>query len=192
MVFLDDPRAVIGVTLLALGYDVNTTDPAQLEEAGNKLAELVPNIKVFDSDSPQTVLLAGAVDLGMTWSGEAYIAHQENPNIEYVFPTEGAILWQDNWAMLKNAPHADAAYAWLNYTNQGNISWMVLRDFPYTNPNQAALDFAKNNHKEMYDAYMNSPITNTPASVIKKGHRIAEVGDTLSIYEQIWAEVTSH
>ena len=42
MVMLDDSRAIIGATLLTLGYDVNTTDPAQLEEAKNKLAELVP------------------------------------------------------------------------------------------------------------------------------------------------------
>ena len=31
-----------GLTLLTLGYDLNTTDPAQLDEAKNKLAELVP------------------------------------------------------------------------------------------------------------------------------------------------------
>jgi spermidine/putrescine-binding protein len=192
MVFLDDMRAVIGITLLTLGYDVNTTDPAQLEEARKKLAELVPNIKLFDSDSPQTVLLADAVDLGMTWTGEAFSAQLENPDIQYIFPTEGAILWQDNWAMLKNAPHSDAAYAWLNYTNQGNIFWMVLRDFPYTNPNQAALDYAKNNQSDIYDAYIASPITNTPANVIKNGHRIADVGEALFLYEQIWAEVTDH
>jgi spermidine/putrescine-binding protein len=186
---MDDSRAVIGLTLLTLGYDVNTTNPAQLEEARNKLLELVPNIKLFDSDSPQTALLAGAVDLGMTWTGEAFIAQQGNPDIRYVFPTEGVILWQDNWTMLRNAPHVDAAYAWLNYTNQGNVFWMVLRDFPYTIPNIAALDYAKNNHKDLYDAYMGSPITNTPAEVIKKGHRIGDVGKALPLYEQIWAEV---
>jgi spermidine/putrescine-binding protein len=30
MVMLDDSRAIIGMTLLTLGYDVNTTDPVQL------------------------------------------------------------------------------------------------------------------------------------------------------------------
>jgi len=59
MVFLDDPRAVIGLTLLTLGYDVNTKDSAQLEEAKNKLKELVANVKLFDSDSPKTALVAG-------------------------------------------------------------------------------------------------------------------------------------
>lgn len=189
MVFLDDSRAVIGATLLTLGYDVNTTDPKQLDEAKAKLAELVPNVKLFDSDSPKTALIAGDVDLGMTWTGEAFLAQQEKPSIQYVYPAEGAILWQDNWAMPKDAPHPDLAYAWLNYTMQGNIFWMMLRDFPYTNPNKAALDYAKDNQKDIYDAYINSPITNTPAEAIKNGHRIDDVGDALPLYDQIWTEV---
>ncbi|GAB4548115.1 MAG: spermidine/putrescine ABC transporter substrate-binding protein [Anaerolineales bacterium] len=189
MVFLDDSRAVIGFTLLTLGYDVNTTDPAQLEEAKNKLKELVPSVKLFDSDSPKTALIAGDVDLGMTWTAEALLAQQENPAIQYIYPTEGAILWQDNWAMLKDAPHADAAYAWMNYTMQGNIFWMMLRDFPYTNPNAAALEYAKQNEKELYDTYMASPITNVPADAIKKGHRIADVGDATPLYDDIWVQV---
>jgi spermidine/putrescine-binding protein len=202
LVFLDDSRAAIGLTLLTLGYDVNTTDPAQLDKARKKLLELVPSIKLFDSDSPSTALLAGAVDLGMTWTGEAFIAQQENPNIKYVFPTEGAILWQDNWAISRDAPHLDSAYAWLNYINQGSVFWMVLRDWPYTNPNQAALDFARENQMKvldvdgnettlaaLYDAYMASPITNIPASVVKKGHRIVDVGEATSVYDDIWAEV---
>ncbi len=189
MVFLDDSRAVIGATLLTLGYDVNTKDPAQLDEAKRKLALLVPNIKLFDSDSPKTALIAGDVDLGLTWTGEAFLAQKEKPSIQYVYPTEGAILWQDNWAMPKDAPHSDAAYAWLNYTNQGNIFWMMLRDFPYTNPNQAALDYAKANQKDIYDAYIASPITNTPAEAIQNGHRIDDVGDALPLYDQIWTEV---
>lgn len=202
MVFLDDSRAVIGLTLLTLGYDVNSTDPAQLEEAKNKLAELVPGIKIFDSDSPKTALIGGDADLGLTWTGEAFLAQQEVPAIDYVYPTEGAIVWQDTNAIPAGAPHLDAAYAWLNYTMQGDVFWLMLRDFPFTNPNQAALDYAKSNQmatvdldgnettlSAVYDAYINSPITNTPAEALQKGHRINDVGEALTLYDQIWTEV---
>jgi spermidine/putrescine-binding protein len=191
LIFLDEPRETIGMALLTLGYDVNTTDPAQLEEAKRKLAELVPRIKLFDSDSPKTALSNGDADLGMTWTAEAFLAQQENPAIQYIYPSEGAILWQDNWAMLKNAPHPDAAYAWLNYTMQGNIFWMMLRDFPYTNPNAAALGYAREHQPALYEIYISSPITNTPAGVLRRGHRIADVGDAVSLYESIWAGVKS-
>ncbi|MBI5935845.1 MAG: spermidine/putrescine ABC transporter substrate-binding protein [Chloroflexi bacterium] len=189
MVFLDDSRAVIGLTLLTLGYDVNTTNPDELNAAKEKLALLVPNVRAFDSDSPKTALIAGDVDLGMTWTGEAFLAQQENPSIQYVYPKEGAILWQDNYAIPVGAPHLDAAYAWLNYTMQGNMFWLMLRDFPYTNPSKGALEYAKANQKEIYDAYINSPITNTPAEAIANGHRIDDVGEALPLYDQLWTEV---
>jgi spermidine/putrescine-binding protein len=186
---LDDSRAVIGFTLLTLGYDVNTTNPDELQQAKEKLAQLVPNVRAFDSDSPKTALIAGDVDLGMTWTGEAFLAQAENPSIQYVYPVEGAILWQDNYAIPVGAPHLDAAYAWLNYTMQGNMFWMMLRDFPYTNPSKAALEFAKANYPDIYNAYINSPITNTPPDAIANGHRIDDVGDALPLYDQIWTEV---
>src|SRR5258705_7043938 len=113
---------------------------------------------------------AGDVDLGIIWTGEAALAHQENPANTYIYPTEGPIVWQDNWAVAENAAHADAAYAWLNYSMQPDLFWMMLRDWPYNNPNMATLEFAKGNQMKvtdsngaettlgvLYDAYMASP-----------------------------------
>lgn len=189
LVMLDDSRAIIGMTLLTLGYDVNTTDPAQLEEAKTKLAELAQGVKLFDSDSPKTALIAGDVDLGVVWTGEVVLAQREVPSIEYIYPTEGPILWQDNYAIPTGAPHADAAYAWLNYSLQGDLFWQMLEEFPYTNPNTAALEYAKANHPELYDAYVNSNITNTPAEVLQSGHRIEDVGEATPLYDQVWTEI---
>jgi spermidine/putrescine-binding protein len=189
LVMLDDSRAIIGATLLTLGYDVNTTDPAQLEEAKVKLAELARGVKIFDSDSPKTALIAGDVDLGIVWTGEAEIARRELPSIEYIYPTEGAILWQDNYAIPVGAPNLDAAYAWLNYSLQGDLFWRMLDEFPYTNPNRAALDFARDNHPELYEAYMSSNITNTPPEEIERGHRMEDVGDATPLYDRVWTEV---
>lgn len=189
MVFIDDSRATIGLTLLTLGYDPNTTNPDELEEAKNKLLELVPNIKLFDSDSPKTALIAGDVDLGMVWTGEAFIANQENPDIQYIYPEEGPVLWQDNWLMLKDAAHADAAYAWLNYTMQGDVFWLTLAEFQYTNPNLAALEYAEANHPDVYSAYADSPITNPPAEVVAKGFTIEDVGEATPLYDNIWVEI---
>ncbi|MBV6393375.1 MAG: Spermidine/putrescine-binding periplasmic protein [Anaerolineales bacterium] len=189
LVFIDDSRAVIGMTLVTLGYDPNTTNEAELEEAKAKLAELVPNVKLFDSDSPKTALIAGDVDLGMVWTGEAFTANQENPAIQYIYPEEGPVLWQDNWVMLKDASHADAAYAWINYIMQGEVFWLTIRDFQYTNPNIAALEYAKANQPEVYSAYFDSPITNPPAEAVAKGFGIEDVGEATPLYDNIWVEI---
>ena len=202
MVVLDDSRSVIGATLLTLGYDVNTKDPKQLEAAKTKLTELAKAVKLYDSDSPKTALIAGDADLGIVWTGDVELAHRENPAILYVYPSEGVVRWQDNYALVKDAPHLDAAYAWLNYSLQPDLFWLMLRDFPYSNPNKAALDFASTSTlkikdangndttpQELYKAYMASPITNTPPDALKAGHRMDDVGDATPLYDKIWTEI---
>ena len=62
-------------------------------------------------------------------------------------------------------------------------------EFPYTMPNRAALDYAKENQPELYDAYINSPITNTPQEVWEKGHWIQDVGEATPLYENMWTEI---
>ena len=44
VVLLDDEREVLGMVLSVLGYDNNSTDPDQLEEARIKLSELMPSV----------------------------------------------------------------------------------------------------------------------------------------------------
>ena len=111
LIMIDDSRAIIGATLLTLGYDVNTTDPAQLAEAQTRLAELVKGVKIFDSDSPKTALIGGDADLGIVWTGESALAQREDPAFQYIYPAEGPIRWQDNYAIPSDAAHLDAAYA---------------------------------------------------------------------------------
>lgn len=189
IVAVDDSRVVIGAALLTLGYDVNETDPDHLAEAEEKLLELMPNIRVFDSDSPKTPLIAGDVDLGIVWNGEAFLTQTEDPRFEYVFPEEGSIVFYDGMAIPVTAPHPDAAYAWFNYLLQGDVNWLTLVDYPYTNPNKAALEYAKTNQPEVYEAYISSPITNTPPEEFTKGHDVLDLGEALLLYDEIWTEV---
>jgi spermidine/putrescine-binding protein len=189
IVAVDDNRVVIGAALLSLGYSVNDTAPDHLEEAKEKLIELMPNIYVFDSDNPRDFLIAGDADLGILWNGEAFLAQTEDPRFEYVFPDEGSIIFYDGMAIPNTAPHSDAAYAWFNYLLQGNVNWLALVDYPYTNPNKAALEYARVNQPEVYDAYISSPITNTPAEEFKKGHEVLDLGAALLLYDELWMEI---
>lgn len=191
MVFVDDMRGVIAIPLLLEGKDVNTRSEADLEAIKPRLQELVNNIKIFDSDSPKTSLIAGDADLGYVWNAEAELAFREKSSIRYAFPKEGAILFQDGYVVLENAPHLDAAYAWLNYSLQGDVFWLMLRDFPYTMPNRAALEYARVNQPELYTAYIESPITNTPPEEWAKGHRTEDVGEATVLYDRLWTEVKS-
>jgi spermidine/putrescine-binding protein len=189
MVFVDDPRVTIGMALLAEGKDPNTTDPAELAAVKPKVAELVQNVRIFDSDSPKSAIIAGDADLGMVWTAEAELANRELGTVEFIYPSEGQFNYVDSLVMLTDAPYADAVYAFVNYVLQGDVFWKMLEDFPYIMPNQAALAYAEENQPELYEAYINSPITNTPAEVWEKGHWVEDIGEATPLYEQMWTEL---
>ena len=189
IVLLDDEREVLGMVLSVLGYDRNSTDPAQLEEAKAKFLELMPSVRLFDSDSPKTALLAGEVWLGQTYNGEAAIAHSENSDIDYIFPEEGCTIWYDNLAIPVGAPHADAAQALIDYILSPEASILIINEFPYSNPNVTALELLKTEDPDAYEAYMGFSATNpSPANMQRLG-LIEDVGDATTLWDRIWTEV---
>ena len=189
LVVLDDEREIIGMALLVLGYDKNSTDPAQLDAAKKKLIELKPNIKLYDSDSPKTALLSGEAVAGVVWNGEASLAHQENAKITYVLPEEGMGVWIDNLAVPKGAPHKDAEIAFLNFVLRPDMSILITKAFPYSSVNKAALELLKTKEPDTYKSYMDFPATNPPADAVKKGHVIKDVGDATTLWDKVWTEV---
>ena len=60
------------------------------------------------------------------WSGDAVQLQADNPDIEFVMPTEGCMLWSDNMVIPVGAPNPTAAEAWMNYVydpkNQAQIA----------------------------------------------------------------------
>jgi spermidine/putrescine-binding protein len=189
IVLLDDEFEVLGMVLQTLGFDKNTQDPKQLEAAKAKFATLRPNVKLFDSDSPKTALLSGEVVMGMVWNGEAALAHRENPKIVYICPQEGCGIWHDNWAIPKGAPHKDAALAFINYSLTPEAGMLITREFPYSNPNKAALELLKSKDPKAYKAYMDFPATNPPLAFVKAAKPVDEKGDATPLWDRVWTEV---
>jgi spermidine/putrescine transport system substrate-binding protein len=189
VVLLDDTREVIGMVLLTLGHEMNATDPAQLNEAKDKLTQLVKNVRLFDSDNPKAALLSGEAWLGQTWNGEAALAHRENPQIDYICPKEGCTIWFDNLAIPKDAPHKDAAQAFLNYVLRPDVSVLITQEFPYSNPNKAALDLLKTKDPALYESYMGFRATNPTEDDLKNAKMVIDVGDATTLYDQIYTEI---
>jgi len=189
LVALDDEREVIGVALHVLGYSINTTDAQQLEEAKQKLLELMPNIRLFDSDSPESAILSGEAWAGIVWNGNASLGYAENPALAYICPEEGCTIWFDNLAIPKGAPHADAALQFINYVLSPEASVLITMEFPYSNPNAAALEYLKTSDPAAYENYMSFAGTNPPADFLARTTLITDVGDATTIYDRIWTEI---
>ncbi|MBP2649185.1 MAG: transporter permease [Firmicutes bacterium] len=182
LVVLDDERAIIGIGLKLLGYSLNETDEEKIKQAKDVVSKLIPNIKAYDSDSPKTLLINGEAAGGVVWSAEASLAKRENPNIEIIFPEEGMYLWQDNLVITQGAPHKKEAELFINFILEPEISAMISKEFPYTNPNLEARKLLDQSVLEDKSAY-------PPQDVLAKGEFLRDVGEATKIYDELWSEL---
>lgn len=183
IVVLDDFRSIIGITSLSMGYDMNETDEGKLAEIKNKLLTLKPNIKSLDSDSPKTLMITEETSVGLFWSGEAAIALEENEDLAVAYPKEGMYLFFDNMCVLKDAKNVENAYKFLNYILKAEVNKEIVSEFPYLNPNTAGTAL-------MGEDYKNNPAIMIPAKEIAKGYYVKNIGKTVDIYSEMWAEFT--
>ena len=183
LVVLDDYRAVIGITARSMGYSMNETDDAKLSEIQEKLLTLKDNVKLYDSDSPKSALISGDCTVGMVWSAEVALSMDENPDIEIVYPEEGAYVFLDNWVIPKGAKNVDNAYAFINYMMSAEAAKMNIEDFPYLCPNDAALAL-------MGEEYTGNISKNVPAEVVASGEYVKYLdSDTLAKYDEMWTKL---
>jgi spermidine/putrescine-binding protein len=108
---------------------------------------------------------------------------EENPDIQIVFPKEGAYIFFDNWCITKGAKHYDAAMEFINYMLRSETAQAVSKEFPYLNPNTAAV-------KAMGSTYTGNPAKNPPESVISSGEYVKNLSaDVLTKYSDMWTKL---
>ncbi|HKB89398.1 MAG TPA: spermidine/putrescine ABC transporter substrate-binding protein [Opitutaceae bacterium] len=138
IVVVNDNREIVSWAFAALDLPMNELSAANLAKARPLLAGWLPQVKVFDSDSPKTALLNGDVEVGVVWSGEAALLWNENKKFKYVLPVEGAHMFIDLLAIPKTAPHPNEAERFIDYILRPEVSALISKKFPYTNPNLEA------------------------------------------------------
>ncbi len=180
LVLLDDAREVFSIALMAIGYTPNDSNPQHIEQAYQALLKLKPNIKLFASDNIQSIIIDEDAQAGMVWNGDANKALLENAPIAFQFPRDGYVIWVDNLAIPKNAPHLHEAYAFINFllSPKSGVAIAIEEGHAITNKKAKA---------KLPKSIQNSPIVYPKDSIIKKAQIQRDVSsETLAIYSRYW------
>lgn len=160
VVLMDAADELMSMAHQYLGHDMNDPTEDEINEAGEKLKELMPNVMMF-TEAPEAQLVNGEAWIVYGYSGEAGVAYKENPAIDFVLPEEGGIKWTDNMVIPANAKNKEAAEAFINFILRPEISKMLSEDYPYGNPNVKALELLGEEHT-------NLPGLNVPPEAVEK------------------------
>lgn len=97
---------------------LDTIDKLKAASDSGQIRKFTGNDYVADLASGDAVAVIG-------WAADANQLQADNPDIKWVMPEQGCLVWWDNWVIPVGAPNPTAAYKWINYTyapeNQAQI-----------------------------------------------------------------------
>lgn len=132
-------RDTFMVALKYLGYSINTDDPDELREAQQLLIAQKPDVQAYLVDEARDEVVAGNAAMAVVYSGEAYLGHEYNNNLEYVVPSEGSNVWIDCWGITKNCEHPEYAAAFLDFLCREDVAMANFEYIYYSTPNEAVI-----------------------------------------------------
>jgi spermidine/putrescine transport system substrate-binding protein len=126
----------MGSAAVALGYDLNTIDETELNAVADMLIALKPKLFAINSDVEPPLRNRDSLAT-IAWTGNGVAVVRDNPDTaQYIVASDGGELWVDSWGIAADAPHKDAAYAFLDFILQpeNSAADTVFALFPHANP----------------------------------------------------------
>jgi spermidine/putrescine-binding protein len=138
---LDDPREGMAAALYYLGYDPNTPDEDELQEAADLIEQAGQWTVNYESDQFADQLMGGEVSAAHGYSGGFLESFGDDERYAYLIPEEGATIWTDNMAVLADANAPCTAHTFINFILDAENGAQLSNWTYYASPNEAALEY---------------------------------------------------
>lgn len=184
MVLYYSQRDILMVALKKLGYSMNTSDEAQLEDAKNELINQKPLVYAYLGDEIKDILIAEDANVGVVYSGDAGIVIEENPKYKYVLPKEGTNLWFDVAAIPKNARNVNRAHDFINFLLRPEIAARNAEYLQYATVESEA-------KKYLPESLVNNEALYPDRTNMTNFEIFEDPSQKLKLYDRIWTEFQS-
>ncbi len=180
----DSVRDSLGITLKYLGYEMNTRSEEEVAAARDKLIEQAPIRKGWGTDDLRSTMENGKAAMCVIYSGDAFCSIDACENLAYAVPDEGSNVWFDNVIIPKTAKNLEAAHAFINFLNDGNIAARNTEYIFYSTPNKAAMD-------RLDEYFTENETYNPPQEVLDRCEVFHDLGDFTEVFSKAWSAIKS-
>ena len=189
---LDDERETMGAALIYLGYSLNTTNEAEVDEAAALIKETKDWIGSFNSAGYWDLLTTGETVVAQGWNGDFLFAYDEASTDDYdayedfgyAIPIEGAAAWVDTMAIPITAEHPCTAQTFINFMLDPFNGAELTNYNYYASPNAAAEEFIWEEILEWEAIY-------PPPEVVERLEFFADLGDFGTYYADAYSAAKS-
>jgi spermidine/putrescine transport system substrate-binding protein len=148
---LTEARDAIGLVMRMQGNDPSEGNIDQILEAVEFLGQQNDNgqIRRFTGNEYTQDLARGNIDIAMAWSGDMIQLQEDNPNLEFVIPEEGGMLWSDNMLMPAQVEQPYAAEVFMNYVYQPEVAAKIAAEVNFVTPVEGAQEALAEDEPEL-------------------------------------------
>ena len=136
ILMFDNSRDALGIALKYLGYSLNTTDKAELNEAFELLLSQKPLLQGYVMDQIFDKLESGEAAIGPYYAGDYLTMVENNPDLAFVVPEEGSNRFVDAMCIPKGAANKENAEAFINFMCKTEVALENADYVGYTSPNK--------------------------------------------------------
>lgn len=144
-------------------------------------------VRQYYGNSYADALARGDLALTMAWSGDVFILKQDNPDLEFVVPEDGGILWTDNMAVPQNAQHPIDAMIMMDYVYDPDAAAQLAGYVNYICPVPEAQEILANAKGVPADV-ANSPLIFPTPDMEAKLHSYKNLSEE---EEEVWNDLFS-
>ncbi len=181
--WISEASTMIDCAVKYLGGNPEEKTQQMIDEAEKLLKLQKKHIKVIAKDNGQDLLLSGEVDIAVEWSGDILTVMEEDDDLSYAAPLDGAFRWVDNMSIAKGAPNLENAHTFINFMLGDRIGADLADFVGYATPNAAA-------RKLQDDEFNNNPARYPSAEIIDKLFFPIYQGEEISsAVERAWTRI---
>ncbi len=144
-------RDSMSFALLHNGVTPTEATLADAEAARDTLQAQAEHVRGYYGNEYAQGLADGSLAITMAWSGDVFQLQLDNPDLQFVVPDEGGILWIDNMVIPKGAQHPNDALAMMDYVYRPEVAAQMAEWVNYICPVPAAQDIIRQHAAEAED-----------------------------------------
>jgi len=186
---IDSVREMLGITLLYLGYDFNTTNPKELKEAADLLVSTKKReacLGFKGGVGGKNDVISGTASAALVYNGDAIQTVAEDPDTYgFIVPKEGSAIWIDSLCIPAKAPNLDAAHKWINWVLDPKVGASLSNYNHFATPNAAAMPYLSKED-------LNNPGVWPTPEIIQTLRFVKDLGKDNKIVDQAWTRAKSH
>ena len=177
-------RDAFGVAQYLLGYDVNTTDKAELQAAAAKLKEQKPVLQQYVMDEIFATMQNEEAWIAPYYAGDCLTMMDANEDLAFYLPEDqGFNLFIDAMCIPTCCQEKEAAELFINFLCDPEIAGANMDWICYSTPLSAAKDY-------MDPETVSSPVSYPSDEILSHGSSYAYLPEDISRYmESLFMEV---